>query len=140
MNELATLTRPLVRSVAVAIGGLVILASGISFALPDRRLAVERALITPDRLYAVAAVRIVIGLVFVLAAPASRAPGALRVLGFIVTVAGLMTPWFGAARALAVLDELRRAGPVLMRLDAVVGIALGGFLLFVLRLPTRPNA
>src|SRR5205823_7295160 len=112
---------------------LVILRSAISFAAPDLSLSLERSVITPAGLYAIAALRIAIGLVFVLAAPASRAPRTVRALGLIVIVAGLTTPWFGVARARAVVSWLATAGPFLMRLDASVGMALGGFLVYVFR-------
>jgi hypothetical protein len=122
----------------LVIGGLSILASAISLAAPDLRLSLERSLMTPGGLYAIAALRIAVGLVLALAAPASRAPRTLRVLGLIVILAGLTTPWFGVARALAVLDWLASAGPLVMRLDAVVGMALGGFLVYAFRAPQAP--
>ena len=126
------------RLLGLVIGALVILASAISFAAPDLRLSLERRAITPAGLYAITALRIAIGLVFVLGAPASRAPRTLRVLGFIVIVAGLMTPWFGVARSRAVLNWLADAGPgrLLMGLSAGLGMAIGGFLLYVFRAPT----
>jgi len=124
------------RLLGLVIGAVVILGSAISFAAPDLRLSLERSVITPAGLYAIAALRIAIGLVFVLAAPASRAPRTLRVLGLIVIIAGLTTPWFGVARARVVLNWLASAGP-LMRLDAGVGMAIGGFLVYVFRTPTR---
>ena len=95
-----------VRLPGLVLGGLVILASAISFAAPDLRLSLEGSLMTPAGLYAIAALRIVIGLLFVLAAPTSRAPRILRALGLVVIVAGLTTPWFGVARAQAVLNWL----------------------------------
>ena len=125
------------RRLGLAIGALVILAGAISFAAPDLRLSLERSVATPAGLYAIAAFRIAIGLVFVVVAPASRAPRTLRVLGLIVIIAGLMTPWFGIARSRAVLNWLASAGPLLMRLDAGGGMALGGFLVYVVRTPTR---
>jgi hypothetical protein len=120
-----------VRLIGLVIGALVILASAISFAAPDLRLSLERSVITPAGLYAIAALRIALGLVFVLAAPASRAPRTLRVLGVIVIIAGLTTPWFGVARARAAQNWFESAGPWLMRLAAGVGMALGGFLVYV---------
>lgn len=117
----------------LVIGGLLILASVLSFAAPDLRLSVERSLITPGGLYAIAALRIALGLVLALAAPASRAPRTLRMLGVLVIIAGLTTPWFGVARSLAVLNWLSSAGPLVMRLDAVVGMALGAFLVYAFR-------
>ena len=121
------------RIVGLVIGALVILASAISIAVPDLRLSLERSAFTPVGLYAIAAMRITVGLVFTVAARASRAPRTVRALGLIVIIAGLMTPLFGATRAQAVLDWLQNAGPLLMRLDAVVGLALGAFLVYVFR-------
>ena len=128
------------RLLGLVIGALVMLASAISFAAPDLRLSLERSVMTPAGLYAIAALRIAIGLVFVLAAPASRAPRTLRVLGLIVIIAGLMTPWFGVARAQAVLNWWASAGPLVLRLDAGLGMAMGGFLVYVFRPPTRRAA
>ena len=92
---------------------------------------------TPTGLYAIAVLRIAIGLVVVFAAPVSRAPRTLRVLGLVVIIAGLMTPWFGVTRARATLSWVASAGPLLMRLDACVGMAMGGFLVYAFRAPTR---
>jgi hypothetical protein len=100
------------RLLGIVIGALVILASAISFAVPDQRLSLERSVMTPTGLYAIAALRIVI-------------------------IAGLSTPWFGVARARAVVNWMASAGQLLMRLDAVVGMALGGFLVYVFRTPTQ---
>ena len=128
------------RLLGLVIGALVIIGSAISFAVPDLRLSLERSMTTPAGFYAIAVLRIGIGLVFVLAAPASRAPRTLRVLGLIVILAGLSAPWFGVARARAVVNWLASADPLLMRLDAVVGMALGGFVVYVFRAPTRRAA
>ena len=127
----------LMRWLGLVIGVLVILASAVSLAAPALRLSLERSVMTPMGLYAIAVVRIAIGLVFVIGAPASRTPRTLRVLGLIVIVAGLSTPWFGVARARAVVNWLDSAGPLLMRLDAVAGMAIGGFLVYVFRTPAR---
>jgi hypothetical protein len=126
------------RSLARAIGALVVVASAISFAAPGLRLVAERAVLTPAGLDAIAGVRIAIGLVFVLAAPASRAPWTLRVLGVVIIVAGVMTPWFGVTRARAVLDWWATASPLLMRLEAGVAIACGGALVYLFGAPPRP--
>ena len=126
------------RLLGLVIGALVILASAISFVAPGLRLSLERSVMTPAGLYAIAALRIAIGLVLMLAARASRAPRAVRALGLIVIIAGLATPWFGVARARAALDWLASAGPLWMRLDGTIGMALGSFLLYVFR-ATRPK-
>jgi len=131
------MARNAMRLLGLAIGALVFLASAISVAVPDLRLSLERSVMTPAGLYAIAALRIAIGLVLALAAPASLAPRTLRVLGVLVIIAGLSTPWFGVARAREVVNWLASANPLFMRLDAVVGMAIGGFLVYVFRTPTR---
>ena len=125
------------RLLGLLIGAVVILVSAISLAVPDLKLSLERSAMTPTGLYAIAVLRIAIGLVFVFAAPASRTPRTVRVLGLVVIIAGLTTPWFGVTRAQGTLNWVASAGPLLMRLDTVVGMALGGFLVYVLRAPTR---
>ena len=125
------------RLLGLMIGAFVVLGSAFSFVAPELRLSLERSVMTPTGLFAITVVRIAIGLVFVLAAPASRAPRTLRVLGLMVIIAGVATPWFGVARARAALNWWASAGPLLMRLDAGVGIAFGGFLVYIFRTPTR---
>jgi len=125
------------RLLGLVIGALVIVVSAIGFAVPDLKLALERSTMTSSGLYAIAVLRIAIGLVFVFAAPASRAPRTLRVLGLVVIIAGLTTPWFGVTRAQAILNWVASAGPWVMRLDACVGMATGGCLVYVFRPPIR---
>ena len=128
------------RLFGLVIGALVILAGAISFTAPDLRLALEGWVTTPAGLYEITALGVAIGLVFVFAAPASRAPRTLRVLGLIAIIAGLMTPWFGVARSRAVLNWFVNAGPLLMRLDASAGMAIGSFLVYVFRTPTATTS
>jgi hypothetical protein len=128
------------RLLGLVIGVLVILGGAISFAAPDVVLSLGRSVTTPGGLYAIAALRIALGLVFVLAAPASRAPQTLRVLGVIVIIAGLTTPWFGVARTRAVLDWWATAGPSFTRVAASVPMAIGGFLVYIFRPPAPAQA
>src|SRR5512140_2758877 len=105
------------RQFGIGLGVFVTVASAITFAAPGLRLSLEGSLMTPAGLYAIAAFRVAVGLLLVLAARASRAPRTLRLLGLVVIVAGLTTPWFGVDRALAVVNWLATAGPLVMRLD-----------------------
>ena len=88
-------------------------------------------MITPAGLHGIAVLRIAIGLVFVLAAPASRAPRTLRVLGVIVIIGGLITPSFGVVRTRAVMGWWASGGPLFMRLAAGLAMAIGGFLVYL---------
>ena len=127
------------RVTGLGIGVLIVVAGAIGVVAPDVLLSVGRSIITPGGLYAITALRIGIGLVFVLEAPASRAPRTLRVLGVLVIIAGLATPWFGVARSLAVMDWWGSLGPSLRRLEAGVPVAFGAFLVYVSRRPAHPT-
>ena len=97
---------------------------------PDRLITIGRQLITPTGLYVIGALRVAIGLVLYLAAPASRAPRTLRVLGAIIIIAGLTTPLFGVERSRAILDW-ESHGTRFIRLGAALAIVLGAFLAFL---------
>ena len=60
------MARNAMRLLGLAIGALGFLASAISVAVPDLRLSLERSVMTPAGLYAIAALRIAIGLVLAL--------------------------------------------------------------------------
>jgi hypothetical protein len=87
--------------------------------------------ITPAGLYAVAALRVGVGLLLLGMASASRMPKMLRVFGVVALVAGLTTPFFGVERSRAVMDWWAAQGPGLMRLLAALIVALGCFIAYV---------
>lgn len=98
---------------------------------PDALLSFRFYVLTPGGLYAVAALRAGMGLVLLLAAPTSRAPRMLRALGVVLLIAGLATPLFGVERARAVFDwEATQGTTALIRIGAVLAVALGGFVAF----------
>src|SRR3954468_11007921 len=123
------------RRLGLSVGVVVMIVAAISFAAPDLRLAVERSAMTVVGLWTIAVLRVALGLVFVLTAPASRAAWLLRALGLVMIIAGLLTPWFGVSRAQAVVDWLTNAGPLWMRLDAVRGMGLRGLFVFMFPFP-----
>ena len=125
------------RRIGQVIGWLVVLGSAVAIAAPGFLLARERTWITPGVLYGIGGLRIALGLFFVIAAPVSRVPWALRVLGIFVIAAGLLTPWFGVARTHALADWWSGAGLWTLRLAAGVAMALGAFLVSAFRAPAR---
>lgn len=102
--------------------------TGVFFA--EGLLKVGHYLATPVGLYVAAALRVGIGLVLALAAANSRAPKTLRVIGIIVIVAGLTTPFLGVERTRAILDWWSAQGPVLMRLGPGFALIVGGFIAY----------
>jgi hypothetical protein len=85
---------------------------------------------TPMRLYTAGAIRIVMGLVVILSAAASRAPKTLRALGAVICIQGLSATLMGPDHARAVMEWETTQGAALLRVAAAVALASGGFLAF----------
>jgi len=111
--------------------GLAIAAQGVfGIAAPDVFLSALRYIQTPPVIYLAAAIRVVFGVVLFRAAPASRAPRVLRVLGFLIVIGGLLTPFFGVRIGHAILDWWSAGGPPLIRAWAGFSLALGVFIVY----------
>jgi hypothetical protein len=118
--------------------GLGILALGVVGLLVPERLAVlAEHLATPQGLYVAATLRVAIGLVLLRVAPASRAPLALRVLGWLAVIAGLVTPFVGVERARDMIEWWLARDSAVVRVWAAVAAAFGGFLLYAVRAARR---
>src|SRR3974377_1276690 len=82
-----------------------------------RRLAdFARGFLWSGGLYLAAVIRIVFGAVFVLAAPHSRFPEIVRVVGLLSILAGLLTPILGVDRQRRMLDWWTARGSLFMRI------------------------
>jgi hypothetical protein len=109
-------------TIVVGIAGLVSPESGTTV----RRLYFA----TSGGLYAAAAVRLAMGLVLILYAPASRAPKTLRALGAVMCAQALAATIFGPDRARAILEWEALQGPAVLRVGAAVALAAGSFMAF----------
>ena len=118
-----------------AVGVIVIGITGI--VAPGVLLGFSPFVATQAGLLAIAVIRVVIGVVLIWTAPASRMPRTLQIVGAIVLGAGLATPLFGVERTRAVL-AWEAARPLLIRIDGAVAVAAGGFLAFALAPRPRP--
>ena len=118
------------KSAAMLVGLLMLVLGVLGVLVPDTFLLIGRRAATPVGLYVTALARVGIGLVLIQAAPASRAPLGLRVLGAMTFVAGLVTPLFGVERARAYLDWWAAQGPGVLRLWALVMVAFGVFVAY----------
>jgi len=118
-------------SVLVAFFGLFMGTLGLlGMALPERLTSFARPWQTPTGLYVAAALRLVMGLALFLAAPDSRVPATLRVLGIVILVAGLATPFFGLERSRRVLEWWAARSPAFKRAWAGCALAFGLLLLY----------
>jgi hypothetical protein len=111
--------------------GLIIAALGVlGIAAPTVLLDVTAFALTQVGLYVAAALRVAFGLVLIAAAAASRLPRTLRILGALIVVAGVITPFFGHERARAVVDWWSAQGPSFMRGWAVLAVIFGLFIIY----------
>jgi hypothetical protein len=86
--------------------------------------------VTSGAFFALAAVRIVFGLVLISVAPTSRAPTGLRILGYVIVTLGITTALTGlmeTGRARATIDWWLHQGSGVVRLTSSRVLALGGF-------------
>ncbi len=125
------------KSFALALG-LGIMAVGILGALEPPALAsIARRFVGSGAFgfYVIALIRISFGLVLVSVASASRAPKSLRVIGYIIVIAGVTTALTGMTaieRAHASIDWWLRQGSSAIRGTGVLLLALGGFVVYAL--------
>ena len=109
-------------TIVVGIAGLV---------SPDSVTTVRRLYFaTPVSLYSAAAVRVGMGLVLILSAPASRTPKTLRALGAVVCMQGFTAALLGPDHARAVLEWETMQGTALLRVGAAIALAAGSFIAF----------
>lgn len=125
-------------SLAAVLIGVALVAQGIfGIAAPDEFVRVLRAVQTPPLIYVAAVVRIAFGVVLFKAAPTSRTPALLRALGSLITLGGLLTPFFGVRVGHAILDAWTASGPDVVRMWATVSLALGVFVAYSTAAPGR---
>jgi hypothetical protein len=128
-----------VRSAALLVAIFTILVGLAGLISPESLTTVRRLYFaTPVGLYAAGAVRVAMGLVMILCAPASRAPKTLRALGAVMCMQGLAATLLGPDRARAVLEWETMQGTAILRVGAAVALAAGGFMAFAVS-GYRPN-
>ncbi len=122
------------RLVAFVLGLCMLAVGACGILAPSSLVWMAQHFTTLDEFLGLAIVRVAFGLVLILAAPASRTPKALRVLGVIVVFAGITTAMMGLVsieRARAMIEWWLRQGPVVIRITGVPIMVLGGFVAYV---------
>jgi hypothetical protein len=117
---------------AVTLSSFIVVLGAIGVVWPAALLGIARSFGTPSGLYVAAALRIVFGVALFVSAPASRAPGAIRTIGIVVFVAGLMTPLIGPEAIRGVVDWWSTRSSFFLHAVPAFPVALGGFLAWAL--------
>jgi membrane protein HdeD len=110
----------------------VVCLGALGIAAPAVLLEFGRSLLAPPALYWVAAVRVVFGGLLILVAAESRFPKALRVVGLLIVVAGLLTPLFAAERLHEVFAWFSAQASALVRAIAGVPLIVGIFFVYAI--------
>jgi len=97
----------------------------LGIASPSRLLGVVRHFQTPMGLYFAAGVRVLLGVALLFAAPTSRAPGLIHILGVVIIVIGVITLFFGLERFRRLLDWWSAQGSAFVRGWAVLALVFG---------------
>lgn len=121
------------KTLAFVMGLLSALVGAVGVLVPSELIWLSRQALTSWAFYGMAGVRVAAGLVFVAAAPSSREPRAVRLLGYYALLKGVAT----AAMGLLALGRARAAaewwwghGDMAGRLTGAFVLALGGFVAF----------
>jgi hypothetical protein len=123
--------------IAVWLVALFTIAVGVlGLVSPDTGTAIRRQYFAPAAgIYAAGILRLAMGLVVILGAPASRAPKTLRALGAVMCMQALSAVLLGPDRARAVL-EWEAIHTALLRVGAAIALVAGGFVAFAVTTPS----
>jgi hypothetical protein len=116
------------KAVALFLAALLVLVGLTGILWPEGMMQLAVYSFTRSGLYVASAARIILGALLVLAAPATRTPKTVRVIGLIVLVAGIATALIPAERALAMKDMWLSRGPEPIRIAACFPFAVGIFI------------
>lgn len=108
----------------------------LGLASPTMLAGVVGTIQIPPVIYVAAVFRVLFGIVFILAAPGSRAPKSLRGLGALLCVAGILTPFLGLQFAQFVLASWSEGGPAVVRTWAGAALCIGAFVVYA-NIPVR---
>lgn len=122
-----------VRMAALLVAVFTILVGIVGIVSPEYGTMVRRGYFAmPITLYAAVALRMVMGLVVIRVAPASRAPNTMRALGAVMCLQALTATVLGPDHARAVMEWETKQGTALLRVGAAVALASGSFMVFAL--------
>jgi hypothetical protein len=123
-------TMPIANVLAMALGFVIAAIGVLGIAAPSILLEFGRSMQSTGALYFLAAVRIGFGAILLWAAANSRTPVTLRILGILIIIAGLVTPFLGTERSHGMLQWLSAQGPFFTRAWPIMAIGFGLFIAY----------
>lgn len=123
------------KTLAFVFGLCISAVGGVGIIVPSALVWLAQQFVTSGAFafYVLATVRIAFGLILISVASASRAPKALRVLGYVILILGITTALTGLVaieRARGAIEWWLQHGSGVLRLTGVPVLALGGFIAY----------
>ena len=97
---------------------------------PPRILVIARRFMIGPGIWAAAGIRLLLAVLLWFGAPVSLTPVAFRVLAFIALLAAVGLTIMGTDRLLKLLDRLESWPTIVVRLQGIVGVGFGAFILW----------
>ena len=116
--------------VVPAIGVLIALAAIAILVAPGKWKKVFVRIAQGNWLYVAAAFRIIVGVLFILAAENTRTPMAVKVIGALIIVAGVMIPIIGPKKLALFIQLMLARKDSTLRLFGIAAGALGAFFIW----------
>ena len=121
------------KNLAFVVGLCIVTVGAVGILVPSGLVWIAQHSVTSGAFYVIATVRVAFGLVLISVASVSRAPKTLRVLGYLILIAGITTALTGLVaieRARAIIEWWLQQGSGVVRLTGVLVLALGGFVAY----------
>jgi len=116
--------------VVSAVGILIVLAGLAILVVPGKWKKVFVRIAQGNWLYVAAAFRIIVGVLFILAADMTRTPTVIKVMGVLIIAAGVMIPVIGPKKLALFIQLMLARKDSTLRLLGVVAGAIGVFLIW----------
>ena len=117
-------------SIVVLVGLMISAVAVLLLIMPEKLRDLLHRFLGPNWLPLVSALRIVIGLMFILAAPYTRLPILVSVIGGVAIVAGIVILLLGVRRTQLLADWWLARSNTTLRLWAVIAALFGGLLVW----------
>jgi hypothetical protein len=121
------------KTLAFAFGLCIATFGAIGILAPSVPLWSAQHFVTSGAFYVIATIRLAVGLVLISVSSVSRTPKMLRVLGYVLVIAGITTALTGLVaieRARVIIDWWLQQGSIVVRLTCVLIMVFGGFIAY----------
>ncbi len=117
-----------------ALASLIVGLSVYGMLMPAKITVLVRSVIAGSGLWAAVSVRVLLAILLWFTAPLSHTPITFKALAAVVLASAVVLPIIGTRRLLALVDRLVSWPPWILRMQCMLGIAFGAFLLWSISL------